>query len=66
MTIAILNINIGEIENKNLDVCKSVTKTDYDVKITDTEVKYFTTSAHIKFTKYKTKKWSTNLVFPIS
>ena len=56
MTIVILNIKIGEIENKNLDVCKSVTKTDYDVKITDTEVKYFITSAHIKFTKYKTKK----------
>ena len=49
MTTAFLNTKIGEDESKIPDIIGLVKKIDYSSKISDIEVKYFTTSDDNKF-----------------
>ena len=52
MTANVLNIKIGEVENKIPGTCSFVKKTGYKAKTSDIENKYFATYNYNKFTKY--------------
>ena len=45
-----VNTQIEEVENKTPDVRGLIKKTDYNVKISNIEAKYFTTSEYDTFT----------------
>ena len=45
-----VNTQIEEVENKTPDVRGLIKKTDYNVKISNIEAKYFTTSEYNTFT----------------
>ena len=49
MTTNILNSKIGEVEDKISDISGVVNKSTYNAKISDIEVKYFTSSGFNKF-----------------
>ena len=49
MTTGALDTNIKEVDNKILDLCGLVKKTNYDAKTLGTEGKCFTTSDNNKF-----------------
>ena len=49
MTAGALDTNIKEVDNKILDLCGLVKKTNYDAKTLGTEGKCFTTSDNNKF-----------------
>ena len=45
-----VNTQIEEVENKKHDVRGLIKKTDYNIKISNIEAKYFTTSEYNTFT----------------
>ena len=49
MTTSILNSKIAKVEDKISDVSGLINKSTCNAKISDTEAKYFTTSAFNKF-----------------
>ena len=50
MTTTVLDTKIGDIYNKILDVNGLIKKIGYNVKMSDIEKNYFTTSDYNKFT----------------
>ena len=65
--LPVFNTKFLEFENKIPDTSGLVKKTDYDAKISDIEVKYFTISDYNKFTSkiLETKSKLKRIVFLI-